>query len=106
MTVQEIEYCCNCDEPTGNAGKDEDSLYIENDHGPFCSACFGYFELEEKLAEAISLLKRCYEKLEYHRGFVGPKDKLVGGESSGKLAYGVFAFVKANEKTKDNKPTS
>ena len=36
----ELEYCCECDEPTGKAGKGEDSLYTEDGEGPFCSECF------------------------------------------------------------------
>ena len=43
--AQSIEYCCECDEPTGKAGKGEDSLYTDDDNGPFCSEC--YDELEE-----------------------------------------------------------
>ena len=35
-----LEYCCKCDAPTGRAGKAEDSLFTENDHGPFCRECF------------------------------------------------------------------
>ena len=35
-----LEYCCECGEPTGHAGRGEDSLYTENDQGPFCSSCF------------------------------------------------------------------
>ena len=33
------EYCCECHEPTGRAGRFEDSLYIDDD-GPFCLSCF------------------------------------------------------------------
>ena len=35
-----LEYCCECGEPTGNAGKGEDSNYTEDDEGPFCWDCF------------------------------------------------------------------
>ncbi len=38
-----IEYCIECDEPTGNAGKGEGSLYI-NDKGPYCQECFDKLE--------------------------------------------------------------
>jgi len=34
-----LEYCCECGEPTGGAGRGEDSLYID-DKGPFCSECY------------------------------------------------------------------
>lgn len=33
------ELCCKCGEATGRAGKDEDSLYTDDD-GPFCEDCF------------------------------------------------------------------
>ena len=35
-----LEYCCDCGQPTGRAGRGEDSLYTENDEGPFCWECF------------------------------------------------------------------
>ena len=35
-----LEHCCDCGQPTGRAGKGEDSLYTENDDGPFCWECF------------------------------------------------------------------
>uniref|UniRef100_A0A6H2A3K8 Uncharacterized protein n=1 Tax=viral metagenome TaxID=1070528 RepID=A0A6H2A3K8_9ZZZZ len=36
-----IERCVECNEPTGNAGKGEDSFYVPaNGRGPFCEACF------------------------------------------------------------------
>ena len=35
-----IEYCCDCGQPTGFAGKGEDSCYIEDGEGPFCWDCF------------------------------------------------------------------
>ena len=35
-----LEYCCACGEPTGNAGKGEDSNYTEDDEGPYCWDCF------------------------------------------------------------------
>lgn len=34
-----LEYCCECDQPTGNAGRGEDSNYIDDD-GPYCDECF------------------------------------------------------------------
>lgn len=38
--IRPLEYCCICDEPTGRAGKAEDSLYLETDEGPFCLECW------------------------------------------------------------------
>ena len=35
----ELEYCVECNQPTGKAGKAEDSLY-RNDDGPYCEECF------------------------------------------------------------------
>jgi len=35
-----LEYCCECDKPTGNAGAGEDSNYTEDGEGPFCWECF------------------------------------------------------------------
>jgi len=35
-----IEECCICGEPTGNAGRDEDSVYCPYcDTGPMCAEC-------------------------------------------------------------------
>lgn len=37
-----IEHCCICDEATGNAGHDEDSIFIIRNNietGPFCESC-------------------------------------------------------------------
>ncbi len=38
-----LEYCCECDQPTGCAGKGEDSNYTDNDEGPYCAVCFAPF---------------------------------------------------------------
>lgn len=35
-----LEYCFACGEPTGRAGKGEDSLYDDNDEGPYCWECW------------------------------------------------------------------
>ena len=35
-----IETCFICNEPTGRAGKGDDSIYAENGDGPFCLACW------------------------------------------------------------------
>lgn len=34
-----LEYCCQCNQATGRAGRSEDSLYCE-DEGPFCWDCW------------------------------------------------------------------
>ena len=33
------EICINCGDPTGKAGKDDDSLYLY-DEGPYCQDCY------------------------------------------------------------------
>ena len=38
----ELEHCCDCDEPTGNAGRGDGSIYIEyhdKEVGPLCDEC-------------------------------------------------------------------
>ena len=37
--MKRIERCVECDEPTGKAGRLDDSLYDEGE-GPFCEDCF------------------------------------------------------------------
>ena len=39
-----LEYCCQCGEPTGRAGRGDDSLYADDDSGPYCSECFDLIE--------------------------------------------------------------
>ena len=39
MVHRSIEYCCECGEPTGKAGRGEDSMFIEDD-GPYCEECY------------------------------------------------------------------
>ena len=35
-----LEYCCECDGVTGRAGRHDDSLYADDDNGPYCDECF------------------------------------------------------------------
>ena len=35
-----LEYCCACGSPTGRAGAAEDSLYIDEEDGPYCPECY------------------------------------------------------------------
>ncbi len=50
-----LEYCINCDDETGRAGKGDDSLYI-SDKGPYCQTCFDYeariTDLTQQLADS------------------------------------------------------
>lgn len=34
-----VEICCSCDEQTGRAGKGDDSIYLEDGTGPYCTTC-------------------------------------------------------------------
>lgn len=43
------EYCVNCNDLTGNAGRDEDSIFLIHDNkeiGPLCESCRD--EIKEK----------------------------------------------------------
>ena len=40
MKTKRIERCVKCDEPTGKAGRLDDSLYDDDGNGPFCETCF------------------------------------------------------------------
>ena len=52
--MRELERCCICDEPTGGAGKDEDSLYCEKcDAGPFCEGCYDDFARQEAYSDSL-----------------------------------------------------
>lgn len=35
-----LEYCIACGEPTGRAGRGDDSLYHDSGAGPYCLECF------------------------------------------------------------------
>ena len=35
-----LELCLDCDEPTGRAGRSDDSMYTPDGVGPFCEDCF------------------------------------------------------------------
>jgi len=54
-----LETCCECDEETGNAGRDEDSLYF-GEAGPYCSQCYDdtISNLPDKLSEVEQSLKK------------------------------------------------
>lgn len=43
-----LEYCIECEAPTGRAGVGEDSLYAENGDGPFCEDCYALLTNEQK----------------------------------------------------------
>ena len=35
-----LEYCCQCDTPTGRAGRADDSLFTDDGDGPYCKECW------------------------------------------------------------------
>lgn len=39
MEIQ-LELCCRCGDPTGRAGRADDSLYTDDDLGPYCWDCW------------------------------------------------------------------
>lgn len=39
-----LEICDACDEPTGNAGAGDGSLFTDEGEGPFCEACWKALE--------------------------------------------------------------
>lgn len=39
--MSSLEYCCECEQPTGRAGEGEDSLYdAVTGEGPYCEECY------------------------------------------------------------------
>lgn len=39
------QLCCECDEPTGRC--EEDSIYLDDEAGPFCEDCYSMYVTEE-----------------------------------------------------------
>ncbi len=61
-----LERCCDCDEPTGNAGRGDGSLFASAS-GPYCEECYPaarIFELEASLARVTAERDRCREVIE------------------------------------------
>lgn len=55
-----LEVCCQCDSPTGRAGRADDSLYTDSDWGPYCEECWADTEYwrcltDEKVSEIVRL---------------------------------------------------
>lgn len=55
-----LEICRQCEGATGRAGRADDSLYTDNDWGPYCEDCWGdadYWRCitDEKVIEAEQL---------------------------------------------------
>jgi hypothetical protein len=59
------ELCCCCDQATGHAGKGEDSLYANNEYGPYCDDCWHDVpallgdRVEEQAVTIAELRKEC-----------------------------------------------
>lgn len=49
------EYCCECENATGRAGRADDSLYF-GDHGPYCRDCWTEF-IDKSVQEEITSLR-------------------------------------------------
>ena len=49
--MRDIEMCCNCNSPTGKAGRGDDSIYCECGDGPFCLDCYHALLQEQSLVE-------------------------------------------------------
>ena len=47
-TLCDLEYCLDCGELTGRAGRADDSLFIDDD-GPYCKECFDAKELKAEM---------------------------------------------------------
>ena len=52
--AKRLERCCHCDEPTGRAGRGDDSLYDRLERGPYCGDCWDTL-FEEAEAEIARL---------------------------------------------------
>lgn len=55
--MNKLEYCFICDQPTGGAGKNDDSLYDVNDKGPYCPSCWN--QLPEPTKEPEQICQGC-----------------------------------------------
>lgn len=69
-----IESCIACCEPTGRAGKGEDSIYF-GDVGPFCESCKDDIQnhVESKQQDEIERLRKLLrEAVDWH--WVRPRD--------------------------------
>lgn len=64
--MMSLEFCRECDEATGNAGRNEDSIYF-GQSGPYCSDCYDKLieelpgqlnEMETALESVVLFLKR------------------------------------------------
>ena len=81
--IRELERCYDCDEPTGRAGRGDDSLYCEYcDKGPFCPDCFNGHSLDCCTAKLATALERL-EKLEKDNAVLQLYSEFVIGHDYG-----------------------
>ena len=68
-----LEYCFKCDEPTGCAGRADDSHYNEDGEGPFCWRCWCEDEnpkLHEEVDKLQAQLTAANDKIERLEGII------------------------------------
>lgn len=99
-----IEYCVICDDPTGRAGRAEDSLYIqhadESETGPLCEGCYedakAMADAEDKWSQGL-LSDMALKSLASAAGFCVESDGSItdGIENSQRLNEELrkFAFL-------------
>lgn len=54
--MSELEYCCDCNQPTGRAGRGEDSIYVvysDKEVGPLCEECRNTHWVCEECGEGV-----------------------------------------------------
>lgn len=66
--MRDAEKCFVCDDETGRAGKGEDSLYDENDLGPYCPRCWGH--VPGKVEDLQEELRKARETIEWWVAYV------------------------------------
>ena len=64
-----LEHCCFCGDPTGRAGKGEDSIYL-GDIGPLCESCYQEIEdaIDAQLEADITRLEAEAVEFAYNAG--------------------------------------
>lgn len=59
--MKRIERCIECDEPTGKAGRLDDSLYLDAGDGPYCESCFRRAKLLAALERVAASIRPLLE---------------------------------------------
>lgn len=54
-----LEYCFRCGDPTGRAGRGDDSIYI-GDEGPFCEECYAKSPTASMTIDHLELAKAIF----------------------------------------------